>query len=590
MPIAPPPPPPSHLNLFKEFFYIFSLLCFLIAIVAGMHYYSFYTTERKTLEASETLNVDLARRMIATDISTVVQDLRFLVEHIERQELIQLAASKRSRMIAQEFRVFAEKRGLYDQIRFLNESGMEVVRVNYDRGKTLVVPGEALQNKASRYYFRKALEQESGGIYISPLDLNVEGGEIQRPLKPMMRFGAPVFDHQGNKRGVVLLNYFGARLIQNFSRAAANIAAHIELVNSDGYWLSSPRKADEWGFMFNNGRTIGRDNHGEWKTILSAESGQFETESGLFTFNTIYPARVAFFTLDPWLMDEAQSGDIGPYWKIISRLSPEQLTAGLTFFIPRHWVLYLAMLLLATIGSFLLALTQARHRQAEAQGEYERRFRHTLENIELAAIALDQKGQVAFCNDYLLEITGWDRREMVGKNWAEYFVPEEQRAEMEKVLDCMKAPDTFPTRFESRVKTKGGGPRLMAWNNTLSYDTHGKAIGVTSIGEDITEQRRAEREILRLSSAVEQSPATVMITDRDGAIELGCRQLRNALETSHQHLSRNLHPENRPDLPRGLQKTLGYYNRRRRVAGRAPQPQEKWRTFLGVRIHFPHPG
>ncbi len=68
----------------------------------------------------------------------------------------------------------------------------------------------------------------------------------------MIRFGTPVFDRQGSKRGIILLNYFGKRLLDDFTRAAANIADHIELVNQDGYWISSPQKDHEWGFMFGN--------------------------------------------------------------------------------------------------------------------------------------------------------------------------------------------------------------------------------------------------------------------------------------------------------------------------------------------------
>ena len=31
--------------------------------------------------------------------------------------------------------------------------------------------------------------------------LNIEGGQIERPLKPMLRFGTPVFDINGYKKG-----------------------------------------------------------------------------------------------------------------------------------------------------------------------------------------------------------------------------------------------------------------------------------------------------------------------------------------------------------------------------------------------------
>jgi hypothetical protein len=50
-------------------------------------------------------------------------------------------------------------------------------------------------------------------VFASPLDLNIERGEIELPLKPMIRFGTPVCDLEGRSQGVVLLNYFGDKLI-----------------------------------------------------------------------------------------------------------------------------------------------------------------------------------------------------------------------------------------------------------------------------------------------------------------------------------------------------------------------------------------
>ena len=47
---------------------------------------------------------------------------------------------------------------------------------------------------------------------------NIERGEIEQPIKPMMRFGQPVFDHLGNKIGIVLLNYPGMQLIDNLNQ------------------------------------------------------------------------------------------------------------------------------------------------------------------------------------------------------------------------------------------------------------------------------------------------------------------------------------------------------------------------------------
>ncbi|MCF6280848.1 MAG: PAS domain S-box protein [Candidatus Polarisedimenticolaceae bacterium] len=519
MPITSPPPPMSHLGLLRGFLAIFAPLAVLLILASLMHYYTLYETDRVSREANEELNVSLAKRMIVTDISSVARDLAFLARHIEKQGLFKISTAERHQRISLEFSAFAEKKALYDQIRFLDTNGMENVRINYVDGKAQEVTGSALQNKSNRYYFREAFSLGRDKIYLSPLDLNIEDNRIEQPLKPVMRFATPLFDLSGRKQGVVVLNYFGQRLIENFTYAAANIVDHIALTNSQGYWLSSPNSEDEWGFMLGNNKSMPTRYPAAWQRIAKEHSGQFENNNGLFTFATIKPTQVALETSDPLATDNDALIGTDSFWKIISRVTPEALTTTLPAFIRVHAALYSIMLVLILAGSWILALTRQKHRLAEAQSEYEQRFRHTLENIELVAVALDRRGTVRFCNDYFLKLTSWNLDEVVNHQWLEKFVPDKAKDDAEQMLASMASPENFPTQFETPILTKDGQQRLINWNSTLSYDAQNRVIGITGIGEDITDKRHTEEQLRKLSQAVEQSPSTVMITNVNGAIE-----------------------------------------------------------------------
>jgi len=200
MPIAPPPNRTSKLGVLKGFLGIFLPLCVVLTIVGSMHYYTFYTTERNTIEASESLNVNLAKHTIVSDISSVVSDLLFLARHVEEQGVPDDLTYYDEKQITTEFLVFSEKKGLYDQIRYLDSSGKEIVRINFSGGKPHRVARRYLQNKSSRYYFKEAFNKTRNEIYVSPLDLNIESGTIEYPLKPMLRFATPVFNQAGEKR------------------------------------------------------------------------------------------------------------------------------------------------------------------------------------------------------------------------------------------------------------------------------------------------------------------------------------------------------------------------------------------------------
>ena len=120
--------------------------------------------------------------------------------------------------LAARYQAFASRKALYDQIRFLDENGREIVRVNWNNGLPESVPPDKLQDKSSRYYVRETLALAQDGIYVSPLDLNIEHGAIEQPLKPVMRFGTPIFDRQGHKRGIIILNYLGSNFLGHLQK------------------------------------------------------------------------------------------------------------------------------------------------------------------------------------------------------------------------------------------------------------------------------------------------------------------------------------------------------------------------------------
>ena len=508
-------------RLVRAFLSIFLAFTILLVGIAAAHYYTRYRTERVTREASEQTHVQLAQRLVVSDIAAVVSDLRVLARQIEELDLNGSQTLQGDRL-ERSFRIFAEQKRLYDQIRFIDIAGRELIRVNFDASSASVVTADRLQDKSRRYYVREIQSLGPGEIYVSPLDLNVEQGAVERPFKPMMRFAMPVFDAQGKPRGMVVLNYLGHRLLERFRQATVPVAGHIHLLNQDGYWLSSPNPGDSWGFMFGEERTFGRSHPEEWQRILHSDAGQFQTQDGLFTFATVAPSLQTVSTGPP---DSVGTGTLSVdasqtyVWKIVAALPLRVLGAIPGDFVREHATLYGAMLLLLGLGSLLLARSRLHHRQAEMQSEYERRFRRALEDIELAAVTLDRYGRVVFCNDYLVRLTGRRPEEILDRAWMDVFTPDEQKATMGRVLGLLSHPEQFPARYTGEILTRDGERRLMSWHNTLSGDGRGGVLGVTAIGEDITETRRYEDQLRKLNRAVEQSPSIVLITDRSGRIE-----------------------------------------------------------------------
>lgn len=495
---------------------IFFLFTALLLITAGLiHYYTILYVDLKSTKSNELLNVELGKIAIEQSLQGVVSDLMYLAKHNEENIVFAANNRKQLKSMANDFQIFSQQKRVYDQIRYIDKTGMEVIRVNHINGKAVIVPQGELQNKLGRYYFSNSMALNPGQIYISKFDLNIEQGETEQPQKPVLRFATPVQDLNGEKQGILIFNYRGEYLLNNFLTAVRNTVDHTMLLNTEGYWLSNPDPVMEWGFMYGNTETFASKYPDVWQYIQTHNSGQYSGPDGLFTFASVYPLLNGHNK--PGNHTDVLQKAPQFYWKIVSHLSD----AGMAV-IPRfkqYLPLYAFMLVLLFIGSILLAQARVRHHKTFAQLQFEQRFRETLENIQLLAFGLDNNGKITFCNNALLSLTGWHEQEITGRDWFELFIPEVDRENSKLQFQDIISETIVVPGYENKILTRQGEKCLVSWNISLMYDPQGQTCGLHCIGQDITDSRRTEEELHNVLQAVEQSPSTVMITGVDGLIE-----------------------------------------------------------------------
>ncbi|MBE9106617.1 GAF domain-containing protein [Nostoc cf. edaphicum LEGE 07299] len=358
--------------LIKNFLTVFLPLSALVGVVIGTIYYQQVQSDKVLLKTNELRKVDLQTKVISGDFHSVVSDLMVISKQNELERILN-GVDGQEQALSQEFLLISGYKKLYDQIRFLDQSGKEVVRVNFNQDEPAIVPEEKLQVQAKRYWFNDTLRLNQGQVFVSPLDLNIERGQVEQPLKPMIRFGTPVFDRRGQKRGIVVLNYFGAKLLDNFNQAFANASSQGMLLNADGYWLKGAQPEDEWGFMFpdRKNRTFGTAFPQAWQQISQQESGQFQTAEGMFTFTTVYPLvegqKSSTGAGQAFAPSQNQIDPKSYHWKIVSRVSPETLTTKSNRFLSQLLLLYAGLVGLIGIGSWLLARASFNRNMAQLE-------------------------------------------------------------------------------------------------------------------------------------------------------------------------------------------------------------------------------
>lgn len=120
-------------------------------------------------------------------------------------------------------------------------------------------------------------------------------------------------------------------------------------------------------------------------------------------------------------------------------------------------------------------------------------------NMRLLTITLSGTAELTACNDYFLRFTGWARSEAIGCNWLEHFVPPRNRALPDAFFGLLLGlPNS--RQHEQEIMCRSKKRALIRWNSSAVRNSSGDVVGVTSIGEDITEHRLLEREMLATSA------------------------------------------------------------------------------------------
>ena len=112
-------------------------------------------------------------------------------------------------------------------------------------------------------------------------------------------------------------------------------------------------------------------------------------------------------------------------------------------------------------------------------------------------VIIDTNGIVTSINKKGAMALGRTADEVVGKNWFETFVPEEDRKQTSDVFERLIDGDVADDGkyHENTITTKSGTEILIGWHNSLLKDQDDHIIATVSHGEDVTElKQKAEEE------------------------------------------------------------------------------------------------
>jgi PAS domain S-box-containing protein len=477
----------------KQFLLVFLPFAILLCALLTILYYTGIRHERAVLEAEEKSHIRLGHELITNDFKSVMSDLLFLTKQHELIQFLEQGEEFNLNALKQSYLLFSEQKGVYDQVHFLDNNGIETVRVNLKNGKSYIVPEDELQHKEHHYYFKESLGYNKGEVYLSPFDLNVERGEIEKPAKSVIRFATPIFDKSGKKQGVLILNYLGSVLVENFLKAFATFNEDISFLNSKGYWLHSVDPENEFGFMYEDKKDLvfGNTYPDAWKRIKKDESGQFYNADGLFTFKKIYS------------MLETQKGGLRLSltvpskeccWILVSHINISKLNAVSEAVLTG--ILKLSVLLfaiLAIITLYLAKVSTTKKQAQQALRESDAKVMALSDSARDAIVSIDENGYIKYWNPSAEKIFGYSKDEVIGKKMYELIIPKRLRDRHVQAFEKFQLTgkgDVIGKTVELMALRKDGS-EFPVEISISEFKLKGK-LNVIAILRDITERKQTE--------------------------------------------------------------------------------------------------
>ena len=241
----------------SQLYYVVFFVCFglIPALMSGVVFY------RLSAVAEEGRIARRAEEVMAAKISAVAdykQGLEHIVASLRDNILLTRYLNEPSTEnlvnLQQLFYGISNANRELMQARFIDSKGMERIRVDLssDQEKPFIVASDALQQNAQRYYFQEARKIEPATFWYSMLELHIIHGQIEKPIKSVLKVASPV-SVDGQEAGIVIINVHASNFLE---KLVHNQLFNIMLVDQDGYFIAATDETLSWSRYLKTGNTF----------------------------------------------------------------------------------------------------------------------------------------------------------------------------------------------------------------------------------------------------------------------------------------------------------------------------------------------
>lgn len=264
-----------------------------------------------------------------------------------------------------DFIEFLKENTAYYQLRYIDEEGNELLKVDFDGDNYRAISEDRLQNQKESYYFKGAMNLDKGEVFVSRLDLDIEDGKLRNAgteehpeYVPVIRYATPVFNSEGDRKGIVVSNVHADYFLEDIRRFQREEETAV-LIDSEGFYLAHPDREKEFAFMTGREDNFYKDYPEVSEEILSSPTKRsIESENLVFSFRYIHPTAGSFEVHKGSEKIFGEGHEKGFFWVLISISDKGDIDKNLENLKRRHLVVSLfsgAIVLTIAILVFVLA-------------------------------------------------------------------------------------------------------------------------------------------------------------------------------------------------------------------------------------------
>ena len=146
-----------------------------------------------------------------------------------------------------------------------------------------------------------------------------------------------------------------------------------------------------------------------------------------------------------------------------------------------------------------------------------RKLSQAVKQSPSSVVITDKRGNIEYVNPKFTRLTGYTFEEVIGENPRVLKSDETDSQEYKELWETITSGNIWTGKFHN--KKKNGE---LYWEHARIspiQNEDGEITHFLAVKEDVTERKKIEENLRKLSQAVEQSPSSVMITDVEGHIE-----------------------------------------------------------------------